>query len=61
MAGNVYIYLTPTPASLSLPASFSDWWHSLSRLCENPRTGWKACTTKNLFNQPLPDLWVMLS
>ena len=37
------------------------WWHSLSRLCENPRTGYKACAAKNLMNQPLPDLWVMLS
>jgi hypothetical protein len=44
----------------ALPTSFSDWWHSLSRLCENPRTGKKACAAKNLVNQLLPDLRVML-
>jgi hypothetical protein len=47
--------------NLSLPTSFSDWWHSLSRLCENTRTGSKACATKTLVNQPVPDLWVIIS
>jgi hypothetical protein len=46
---------------LSLPISFSAWWHSLSRLCQNPSHRLKTCATRNLLNQPLPHLGVMLS
>ena len=59
-----------SPPSLTLPLSlkgssfpirFSAWWHSLSRRCENPSHRLKTCATKNLLNQPLPHLGVMLS
>jgi hypothetical protein len=49
------------PWCLSLPIRFSAWWHSLSRLWENPSHKLKTCATKNLLNQPLPHLWVMIS